>query len=283
MNKEYHFDWSKIPFESPIPDDYYEECVFPELLEQLQKRLEKDRIGVSFLKIALNLCKECRIMKDGHSVLTDVSVVYLKALRNYIAPYRGMVEELNEYRRKRYQFPEELRSFYDVAHDIIGLCDSLPQDASPEDYPPHYSSDDLSEKALYGKSFVDKILGITKSKKDTIIKYRPQTFFNMSELYKFLIDEGVVVDADEKQFADCIFQANIKPLWEKTRSKNKFKLALITLKWFFQDSAQRQRRIHPTWYLKCCDSIVMITQEMSKMKFKESTKVKFCEKIMSCV
>ena len=38
----------------------------------------------------------------------------------------------------------------------------------------------------------------------------------MSALYRFLVAERVVVGVDEKQFADCINQANIESLWETT-------------------------------------------------------------------
>ena len=44
--------------------------------------------------------------------------------------------------------------------------------------------------------------------------FKPHTSFNMSVLYSFLLERGVIVSIDEKLFSDCITHAHINELWE---------------------------------------------------------------------
>ena len=114
-----------------------------------------------------------------------------------------------------------------------------------------------------------------------LTSFEPHVKFDMSELYLFLIEESVVVNIDEKQFTECIENANIKPLWETTNSKNKLKLALLILKDYYKDQYQQKNKTQPTWFLKCCESIGKSTSEMSKMKFKPDTRVKFRKEMIN--
>ena len=113
--------------------------------------------------------------------------------------------------------------------------------------------------------------------------YTPTIPFDMSALYSFLKDEGVIENFNDKLFADCINQADIKPLWNVTPSKNKLKLALQTLKEYYQSEVEKRKKKNPTWYLKCCESVGLTPQEMSKMTFKPETKVKFQREIKKMI
>lgn len=107
--------------------------------------------------------------------------------------------------------------------------------------------------------------------------FTPITEYNMSALYQFLVDERVVVGVDEKQFADCINQANIEPLWETTGTKNFFKLFLHTLKEYYKETYMQRGRVNPEWFLVCCDSIDVTAEYMGKMNIPNDKRVKFCE------
>lgn len=109
--------------------------------------------------------------------------------------------------------------------------------------------------------------------------YFPVTEFDMSGLYSFFVEEHLIVDIDEDQFTDCINKADIKPLWETTESKNKFKLALRELKRYYQNDYEQKRRFNPEWYLKCCDSIGVSVDYMGKMRILDKTRAKFCKKM----
>ena len=109
--------------------------------------------------------------------------------------------------------------------------------------------------------------------------YTPITVFDMSALYSFLLTEGVIDDVDEQKFADCIVSANIKPLWETSPSKNTLKLVLSVLKEYYQDNIQKRKRINPSWYLHCCESVNMSAQDMSKMNIKKLKRDNFCREM----
>ena len=126
---EYEFDWSKVPFESPIPNNYYEVVTFPELLSQLREHFWDDNIEVlALMKSFHAFKKEYRETKGGRTVLTSVGLKQLKSLYQKVSPYRGMMKDLSEFDRIKYQFPEEMRNFYDTTCQIIDIYDSLSPD-----------------------------------------------------------------------------------------------------------------------------------------------------------
>lgn len=126
---EYEFDWSKVPFESPIPNNYYEVVTFPELLSQLREHFWDDNIEVlALMKSFHAFKKEYCDTKEGRIVLTSVGVKQLTSLYDKVSPYRGMMKELSQFDRIKYQFPEEMRNFYDTTCQIIDIYDSLSPD-----------------------------------------------------------------------------------------------------------------------------------------------------------
>ena len=137
----------------------------------------------------------------------------------------------------------------------------------------------LDEGAMNAPEIKDSIESTPDS--PHLTSFEPHIKFDMSELYLFLIEESVVVNIGEKQFTECIENANIKPLWETTNSKNKLKLALLILKDYYKDQYQQKNKTQPTWFLKCCESIGKSTSEMSKMKFTPDTRVKFRKEMVN--
>ncbi len=133
---EYEFDWSRIPFESPIPNNYFEVVTFPELSSQLREHFWDDGIEVPILMKSFHeLKKEHCEIKEDRIVPTPQGVEQLRSLYDKISPYRGMVKELSEYDRIKYQFPDEMRYFYDMARQIIDIYDNLSPDELAIDVP----------------------------------------------------------------------------------------------------------------------------------------------------
>ena len=83
--------------------------------------------------------------------------------------------------------------------------------------------------------------------------YTPTIPFDMSALYTFLKDEGVIRDIDEPLFADCITHANMNELFNHG-VKSKLRLVISHLKKHFPKN----------WYNSICLNFGCSKQEMGK-------------------
>ena len=77
--------------------------------------------------------------------------------------------------------------------------------------------------------------------------------FEMSELYSFLISEGVIKGVDEESFSYCISHADINKLWGNCK-RAKLKLVISHLKIHYEAS----------WYDTVCANLKMKKQDMGK-------------------
>lgn len=94
-------------------------------------------------------------------------------------------------------------------------------------------------------------------------RIKPITQFDMLALYSFLLDEGIITPECESFFADCIEYGDVSRLWNITPSKNRFKLAIHTLKDYYRTSIQKKRNTNPDWFFVVCNNLDKSTQEMS--------------------
>lgn len=83
--------------------------------------------------------------------------------------------------------------------------------------------------------------------------YTPTISFDMSALYSFLIDEGVICDVDEALFSDCISHAHVNELWANG-VKSKLKLVIHHLKKHYSQD----------WFNTLCRNLRMTEQQMGK-------------------
>ena len=83
--------------------------------------------------------------------------------------------------------------------------------------------------------------------------YTPTISFDMSELYSFLIDEGVIHDVDEALFSDCICHAHVNELWANG-VKSKIKLVIHHLKKHYSQDR----------FNTLCRNLHMTEQQMGK-------------------
>ncbi len=182
------------------------------------------------------------------------------ALYDEISPYHYVFDALDELENQGFFIPSRYRRLFEIMRDFV------------DEYERLQSIGQIDEE-------IDDLISC-----DTSIKvFKPYTAFDMSGLYRFMRDEGIVDGVNEKQFTECIKQANIKPLWDITKSKNMFKLVLQGLKWYYQDTYERRGRKNPTWYLKCCDSIGQTPLDMGRMNIPKDKRVKFCEKLRGSI
>jgi len=83
--------------------------------------------------------------------------------------------------------------------------------------------------------------------------FTPTIDFDMSKLYHFLIDDGVIKNVDKKLFSDCISHAHINELWEDG-TKSKIKLVVHRLKNNYNDE----------WFTVLCGNLNTTKQDMGK-------------------
>ena len=257
----------------------------PKMLAQIRQHFEEDGIDERELIMWFEEFKRKYCERRGHRLApTPTGAKMVKLAYQHLAPYREMVVTMSYTEYEVRKMPELYR-IYEVMSGIMDIFDN-------------YCIDDSELENLFNEG-VNPNEPVTsdavEEEEDTapvgqttdfshMRSFTPVTEYNMSGLYQFLVDEQVIVGVDEKQFADCINQANIKPLWETTKSKNLFKLFLHTLKRYYQDTYQQRRKDNPKWFLVCCESIDLTTEYMGKMNFpKEDTKVKFCENLKDSV
>lgn len=274
----------------------------PQLVKELIESLYRDKVDLKHFIQAYQLIQDNHItVKGARRVPSDTGRQLIVKLYDTIEPYRSLLLETNDHG------PYPSREVYDLRCamvDIIRMYDEycaairdlivppMPQQAPATLAPTALPTAIPNDSAVANEPVTDDAVeeeeetapaGQTADFSDMRI-FTPVTEYNMSALYQFLIDEHVVVGVDEKQFADCINQANIKPLWETTESKNLFKLFVHTLKEYYKETYMQRSRVNPEWFLVCCDSIDVTAEYMGKMHFpKKDTRVKFCENMKDSI
>lgn len=274
----------------------------PQLVKELIESLYRDKVDLKHFIQAYQLILDNHItVKGARRVPSDTGRQLIVKLYDTIEPYRSLLLETNDHG------PYPAREVYDLRCamvDIIRMYDEycaairdlivppMPQQAPATLAPTALPTAIPNDSAVANEPVTDDAVegeeetapaGQTADFSDMRI-FTPVTEYNMSALYQFLIDEHVVVGVDEKQFADCINQANIKPLWETTESKNLFKLFVHTLKEYYKETYMQRSRVNPEWFLVCCESIDVTAEYMGKMHFpKKDTRVKFCENMKDSI
>ncbi len=283
-------------------DEYKAQLKNYKLILVLMNRLADDGVDENYIIKAYQLVRDNHTtLKGKRRVPSDKGRELIITLYDKIADYRDDVMQTRDFGPYPSQDVYELRC---AMVDIIMMYDEycaairnlivppMPQQAQQTLAPAASPTDIPKDSAAANEPVTSDAVeeeedtapaGQTTDCSDMRI-FTPVTEYNMSALYQFLTDEHVVVGVDEKQFADCINQANIKLLWETTESKNLFKLFLHTLKRYYQATYQQRRRDNPEWFLVCCESIGESTEYMGKMYFpKEETRVKFCENLKDSI
>lgn len=87
--------------------------------------------------------------------------------------------------------------------------------------------------------------------------FTPEIAFDMSSLYSFLVDEGVIVNIDEKLFTDCISHAHINELWENADKRRKRNLLQSLFKMLARGWYTRK------WLSTCASNLNMTVKQIS--------------------
>lgn len=100
--------------------------------------------------------------------------------------------------------------------------------------------------------------------------FTPTFPFDMSKLYHFLIQEGVIRDIDKQLFSDCITHGHINELWENG-VKSKLKLVCHRLK----DGYGKE------WFQKVCENLNLSAKDMGK--FNLTDRKRFEQRLLSVI
>lgn len=101
-----------------------------------------------------------------------------------------------------------------------------------------------NKKALLVETGLDKRSMNAQELKDSIESgpdfshmrsFKPYPNFNMSQLYSFLLNEGVIIGIDEELFSDCITHAHINELWAIAGPRRKRNLLQCVFKMLSQE------------------------------------------------
>ena len=87
--------------------------------------------------------------------------------------------------------------------------------------------------------------------------FTPKTAFDMSALYTFLVNEGVIVDIDEKLFDDCISHAHVNELWEIAGKHRKRNLMQCLFKMLKQEWYPRE------WISTCASNMNVTVKKLT--------------------
>ena len=233
------------------------------LIPALMDRLANDGLDVNDIIKAYQLVRDNHTSQKGkRRVPSDKGRELIIALYDKIADYRDDVMQTSDYG----PYPSE--AVYDLRCAMVGIiymydeyCAAIrdlivprrPQPESPASSPttmPNESavptkpiSDDAVE-AEEDAAHLGQTTDFTHMR-----SFTPNTDFDMSALYTFLIQEGVIVNIDEGLFIDCISHAHVNELWEIAGKYRKRNLLQCLFKMLTQEWYPRE------WIYKCASNM----------------------------
>ena len=286
MYYKFDIDWTPLsgPMSSYVRDSLMESEILPEMLAQIRAHFAEDGIDESKLIKKFQAFKnEYGDAIDHHLGLPPAGQRIIVQLYDKIVPYEIMVKELDVVRDYLERLPE-LRSIYEVMFEVYRINDNccahmtLDQpihsatDGSQNDYLTpiplrkgydeaallYYQSAITRTKSVSGGSkrrakrtkTIDAAVSVgTSTDFSHMRSFTPDTAFDMSALYTFLVDEGVVDGIDERLFADCISHAHVNELWEIAGRLRKRNLMQCLFKMLAQEWYPRE------WISTCASNM----------------------------
>ena len=218
----------------------------PQLVKELVESLYRDKVDLKHFIQAYQLIQDNHITVIGaRRVPSETGRQLIIKLYDTIEPYRSLLLETNDHG------PYPAREVYDLRCamvDIIRMYDEycaairdlivppVPQQAPPAQVYDSTPSASVSTNAASDDgASIEFVAGETVDETDGALpvgqvtdfshmrSFTPRVAFDMASLYTFLVDEGVIVNIDEKLFIDCISHAHVNELWEiagKLRKRN---------------------------------------------------------------
>ena len=266
MYYEFDIDWKSMPLsfaligEADIRSDQWWAKCRSTMLSQIRQHFSDDDIDEKEMLRWFEEFQHKYCERRGHRLVpTPTGTKLVKLAYEDLAPYRGLLETMSELENEVKKLPD-LYHIYEVIFNVMDIYDNYCLDLeealapSPSQAMPTAVSDETDLRDVGGAE------GIASTPKDVasivsstdfshMRSFTPDTAFDMSALYTFLVDEGVVDSIDERLFADCISHALVNELWEIAGRRRKRNLMQCLFKMLAQEWYPRE------WISTCASNM----------------------------
>ena len=266
MYYEFDIDWKSMPLsfaligEADIRSDQWWAKCRSTMLSQIRQHFSDDDIDEKEMLRWFEEFQHKYCERRGHRLVpTPTGTKLVKLAYEDLAPYRGLLETMSELENEVKKLPD-LYHIYEVIFNVMDIYDNYCLDLeealapSPSQAMPTAVSDETDLRE------VGDAEGIASTPKDVasivsstdfshMRSFTPDAAFDMSALYTFLVDEGVVDSIDERLFADRISHAHVNELWEIAGRRRKRNLMQCLFKMLAQEWYPRE------WISTCASNM----------------------------
>ena len=257
MYYEFDIDWKSMPLsfamigEADIRSDQWWAKCRSTMLSQIRQHFSDDDIDEKEMLRWFEEFQHKYCERRGHRLVpTPTGTMLVKLAYEDLAPYRGLLETMSELENEVKKLPELYR-IYEVISNVMDIYDNYCLDLDEILVPSASQAMPTAVSDETDLRDVGDAEGIASTPKDVasivsstdfshMRSFTPDTAFDMSALYTFLVDEGVVDGIDERLFADCISHAHVKELWEIAGRRRKRNLMQCLFKMLAQEWYPRE-------------------------------------------
>ena len=274
MYYEFDIDWKSMPLsfaligEADIRSDQWWAKCRSTMLSQIRQHFSDDDIDEKEMLRWFEEFQHKYCERRGHRLVpTPTGTKLVKLAYEDLAPYRGLLETMSELENEVKKLPD-LYHIYEVIFNVMDIYDNYCLDLeealapSPSQAMPTAVSDETDLRD------VGDAEGIASTPKDVasivsstdfshMRSFTPDTAFDMSALYTFLVDEGVVDSIDERLFADRISHAHVNELWEIAGRRRKRNLMQCLFKMLAQEWYPRE------WISTCASNMGLTVKKLT--------------------
>ena len=274
MYYEFDIDWKSMPLsfaligEADIRSDQWWAKCRSTMLSQIRQHFSDDDIDEKEMLRWFEEFQHKYCERRGHRLVpTPTGTKLVKLAYEDLAPYRGLLETMSELENEVKKLPD-LYHIYEVIFNVMDIYDNYCLDLeealapSPSQAMPTAVSDETDLRE------VGDAEGIASTPKDVasivsstdfshMRSFTPDTAFDMSALYTFLVDEGVVDSIDERLLADRISHAHVNELWEIAGRRRKRNLMQCLFKMLAQEWYPRE------WISTCASNMGLTVKKLT--------------------
>lgn len=246
-------------------------------IEKIYRQITPYRIMVEELSVIKGYLDHLPILRDIYEAMQAVYYIINKHYYSTVGnPNLGqrLRAIVDEYRKNQDIAPSTLPGFVDVSKEeapVIPIPNNIEScTASCESTPAIFGHDDSKKDVKTTEAAAPTAYPADFSH---MRSFTPNKAFDMSALYTFLVDEGVVDNIDERLFADCISHANVYELWEIAGRRRKRNLMQCLFKVLAQEWYPRE------WISTCASNMGSTVKKLTNPTTSGATGI-FVDKLM---